>query len=233
MSTPQAPEPLTTTPAVFDTERGEIYRRMISGTVYKPDAECAAITASIYSIAQDYAQLYRDGKQEQADELLRGALGAYGEKSHMRPPLTFDYGTNTFIGHHCFFNFNTTILDVAPVTFGDYVLVGPNVQFLTPTHPLNPIDRKAFWEGGEPISIGSNVWIGGGAIILGGVSIGDNAVIGAGSVVTKDIPANAIAVGNPARVIRYIGEDERPAHPHQYSAEEIAAAEEFYSSKSH
>ena len=77
------------------------------------------------------------------------------------------------------------------------------------------------------------MWIGGGAIILGGVSIGDNAVIGAGSVVTKDIPANAIAVGNPARVIRYIGEDERPAHPHQYSAEEIAAAEEFYSSKSH
>ncbi|BAV86488.1 maltose O-acetyltransferase [Rothia aeria] len=95
---------------------------------------------------------------------------------------------------------------------------------------MNPQDRKNLWEGGLPITVGDNVWIGGGAIILGGVSIGENAVIGAGSVVTKDVPANAVVVGNPARVVRTVGPDEHPAHPHQYSAQSIAEAQAFYDS---
>ena len=162
--------------------------------------------------------------------VLREHLGAFGTGSFMRPSVAFDYGVNTFIGEGCFFNFNTVILDVAPVRFGDGVLVGSNTQFLTPTHPVNPQDRKNLWEGGLPITVGDNVWIGGGAIILGGVSIGENAVIGAGSVVTKDVPANAVVVGNPARVVRTVGPDEHPAHPHQYSAQSIAEAQTFYDS---
>lgn len=98
---------------------------------------------------------------------------------------------NTYIGDGSFFNFGCVFLDVCPIRIGSTVLVGNNVQFLTPTHPLNPVDRAAYWEGGEPITVEDNVWIGGGAIILGGVTIGKNSVIGAGTVVTKDVPANS------------------------------------------
>ena len=97
------------------------------------------------------------------------------------------------------------------MTFGKGVLAGPNCQFLTPTHPLNPVDRKNLWEGGLPITVEDNVWFGGGVTVLPGVTIGENSVIGAGAVVTRDIPANSVAVGNPAKVIKTIDPNERPA----------------------
>ena len=106
------------------------------------------------------------------------------------------------------------------------------MQFLTPTHPLNPVDRAAYWEGGKPINVEDNVWIGGGAIILGGVTIGKNSVIGAGTVVTKDVPANSVVVGNPGRVVRTLDENERPAHPHPNSAESLEEARAFQSEHS-
>lgn len=108
------------------------------------------------------------------------------------------------MGTGCFLNFNVVALDVAPIRLGDNVLIGPNVQLLTPTHSLDPERRRAGWEGGEPITVGDNVWIGGGAIICPGVSIGANSIVGAGAIVTKDVPANVVVAGNPARVIKQL-----------------------------
>lgn len=136
-------------------------------------------------------------------------LGAFGEGSHIRPPFRCDYGYQTFIGKRTFANFGLTVLDVARVTVGDDVQIGPNVQLLTPTHPIEPEARRGKWEAAEPISIGDNVWLGGGVIVCPGVTIGENTVVGAGSVVTRDLPANVVAVGSPARVIRQTEQTEQ------------------------
>jgi maltose O-acetyltransferase len=130
--------------------------------------------------------------------LLRERLAAVGEGSIVRPPFHCDYGWNIRLGSRVFINFSCTILDVVPVTIGDDTRIGPAVQIYTAEHPLDPALRRSGRESGRPVAIGSNVWIGGGAIILPGVTIGDDAVVGAGSVVTGDVPAGAIVVGNPA-----------------------------------
>ncbi|WP_328419644.1 sugar O-acetyltransferase [Streptomyces sp. NBC_00443] len=151
------------------------------------------------------AARYQDGYTEDADAarpILAELLGALGEEAHVRPPLYVDYGSNITIGARTFVNYNLTALDVAAITIGDDCQIGPNVQLLTPTHPLEPQPRRDKLEAAQPITIGDNVWLGGGAIVLPGVTIGDNSVIGAGAVVTRDIPANVVAVGNPARVVR-------------------------------
>ncbi|MBE2893641.1 sugar O-acetyltransferase [Spirabiliibacterium falconis] len=128
------------------------------------------------------------------------------EKSlHLKPPFFCDYGQHIVVGKHVFVNFNCTFLDVAHIIIGDNVLFGPNVQLYTATHPLEVQSRVIDGvEGGKAIHIGNNVWFGGGTIVCPGVRIGDNAVIGAGSVVTKDIPANTVVAGNPARVIKML-----------------------------
>lgn len=198
-----------------------VFEQMTAGYAYRPDAECEQVHYRVTQLTQTYTQQYlsRDPGMEQT---LRQMLGSLGEGSVIRPEVAFDYGVNTHIGAGCFFNFGCVFLDVAPITFGDGVLVGPKVQFLTPTHPLNPVDRAALWEGGLPITVGQNAWIGGGAIILPGVTIGENAVIGAGAVVSKDIPANAVAVGNPAKVVKYVSAEDRPGDPeHQYSPQAL------------
>ncbi|MGE5720003.1 MAG: sugar O-acetyltransferase [Nocardioidaceae bacterium] len=133
--------------------------------------------------------------------LLTELLGAYGEGSEIRPPLQCDYGYQTFFGARSFANWGLVCLDVATVTIGDDVQIGPNVQLLTATHPLEPGPRKDKWEAAEPIVIGDNVWLGGGVIVCPGVTIGADTVVGAGSVVTRDLPSGVIAVGSPARVI--------------------------------
>jgi len=143
-----------------------------------------------------------DGDARRA--LLTELLGAFGEQSEIRPPFRCDYGYQTFIGARTFANFGLVCLDVATVTIGDDVQIGPNVQLLTPTHPVAAGPRRAKWEAALPITIGDNVWLGGGAIVLPGVTIGDNTVVGAGAVVTRDLPADVVAVGNPARVIRAV-----------------------------
>ncbi|WBB79331.1 sugar O-acetyltransferase [Micromonospora sp. WMMD882] len=133
---------------------------------------------------------------------LRDLLGEVGEGAWVRPPFHCDYGSRITLGPRAFVNFNAVFLDVAPITVGADTQFGPNVQLLTPTHPVEPEPRRAKWEAAAPITIGDNVWFGGGAIVLAGVTVGDNTVVGAGAVVTRDLPANVVAVGNPARPIR-------------------------------
>ena len=134
--------------------------------------------------------------------LLEELLGAVGPDTGIRPPLHVDHGSQLRVGARCFANVGLVALDVAPVTIGDDVRIGPNVQLLTPTHPLEPELRRATWETAEPIVVGDDVWLGGGTIVLPGVTIGENTVVGAGAVVARDLPPHVVAVGNPARVVR-------------------------------
>ena len=142
-------------------------------------------------------------------ELMRTIVGKIGEEVNNESPFNFEYGNNIEIGENFYSNHNLIILDVGRVKIGDNVQVAPNVSIYTAGHPVHPETRNTGYEYGIDITIGDNVWIGGSVSILPGVIIGDNAVIGAGSVVTKDIPANVIAAGNPCRVIREITEEDR------------------------
>lgn len=137
-----------------------------------------------------------------AQVILQGLFGELGEGSHVRAPLRVDYGTQIHIGPGTFVNYGLTALDVVEIRIGANCQLANDIQLLTPIHPLDPQPRREGWEAAEPITIGDNVWIGGGAIVLPGVTIGDDAVVGAGSVVTKDVPARTVVAGNPARVIR-------------------------------
>lgn len=143
------------------------------------------------------------------DELLRMILGKTGEHVYIEQPFHCDYGKNIEVGENFYANYNCTILDVGKVIIGDNVMLAPNVSIYTAGHPLHPDSRNSGYEYGISITIGNNVWIGGNAVINPGVKIGNNVVIGAGSVVTKDIPDNMIAAGNPCRVIREISEEDR------------------------
>lgn len=136
--------------------------------------------------------------------LLRELLGGFGEGSEVRPPVQCDYGFQTSVGARTFANWGLVLLDVATISIGDDVQIGPNVQLLTATHPLEPGPRRKKWEAADPIVIGDNVWLGGGVIVCPGVTIGADSVVGAGSVVTGDLPAGVVAVGSPARVIRHL-----------------------------
>ena len=149
---------------------------------------------------------------EQRWHVLTELLGSIGAGTVVRPPLACDYGSFIHIGAHTFVNFGLVALDVAPITIGDHVQIGPNVQLLTPTHPLDPDLRRAGWESAGPITLGDNVWLGGGVIVLADVTIGEDTVVGAGAVVTRDLPPGVVAVGNPARVIRRLegGAEEIP-----------------------
>ena len=135
-------------------------------------------------------------------ELLVELLGQVGDDVELRSPVYVDYGSNVRIGTGVFLNYGCQLADVATITIEDHCQIGPNVQFLTPVHPIEADRREAKWETAKPITIGRNVWIGGGAIVCPGVSIGADTVIGAGAVVTKDMPARVVATGNPARVVR-------------------------------
>jgi maltose O-acetyltransferase len=142
--------------------------------------------------------------------ILAELLGALGEGTEMCAPFYCDYGYQTFVGARVFANFGLVALDVAAIRIGDDVQIGPGVQLLTPTHPVEPDARLARIDGGRPISIGNNVWLGGGVIVCPGVTIGENTVVGAGAVVVKSLPANVLAVGNPARVIRRLKGEAMP-----------------------
>lgn len=135
-------------------------------------------------------------------ELLDEIFDRVGADVHIEKNLRVDYGLNTTLGSHVFINFNFVLLDCAPVTIGDHVFIGPDVQLYTAHHPLEPRERAQHIGWAEPVTLGDNVWIAGGCIILPGVTIGENSTIGAGSVVTRPIPANVVACGNPCRVLR-------------------------------
>ena len=134
--------------------------------------------------------------------LLRELLGTVGDNPDIQPRFSCDYGYNIRLGHRAFINYNCVFLDCAPIEIGDDLQMGPAVQLYTCTHPLERCLRDEGWESASPISIGDGVWIGGGAIVLPGVTIGDGCVVGAGSVVTRDMPPNTLALGNPARIAR-------------------------------
>lgn len=192
----------TTTPYAPDGR--SMRERMLAGDMYiADDPELAQASERALRLMHRLNTMDpTDGAARRA--VLTDLLGAFGEDSEIRPPFRCDYGSQTFIGARTFANFGLMVLDVATVTIGDDVQIGPNVQLLTPIHPVEPGPRRDKWEAAKPIAIEDNVWLGGGVIVCPGVTIGENTVVGAGAVVTKDLPANVVAVGNPARVIRHL-----------------------------
>ena len=180
-------------------------QKMLAGELYDPlDAELCAERQR----ARDLCQALNATREE--DKLERARLLAllFGQETDVwiQPPFFCDYGTNISVGSKVFFNFNCVVLDVMPVRIGSNVLFGPSVQIYTATHPIRASERCTWLEAARTVEIGSDVWVGGGAIICPGVKIGARTVIGAGSVVTRDIPADVVAVGNPCRVLRAIEE---------------------------
>lgn len=179
--------------------------RMLAGDLYIfEDPELVARSNRASRLADLYHRQTVSGDSA-ARGWLEDLIGELGEDVAIRPPLHVDYGDHISIGPRTFVNFNLTALDTATITIGSDCQIGPNVQLLTPTHPVDPTMRRDKLEAAQPIVIGDNVWLGGGVIVCPGVTIGENSVIGAGSVVVRDIPANVVAVGNPARVIKQIG----------------------------
>ena len=150
----------------------------------------------------------REDEVEERSDILKKLIPDAGKALWLQPPFYCDYGYNIKVGDRVFFNFNCVVLDVAQVTIGSRTLFGPNVQIYTATHPINYQERATGLEYAKPITIGEDVWVGGSVVICPGVRIGDRSVIGAGSVVTKDIPADVFAAGNPCKVIRQINQDQ-------------------------
>ncbi|TDC38006.1 sugar O-acetyltransferase [Micromonospora sp. 15K316] len=178
--------------------------RMLAGDLYQADdPEITADLARAVRLMERFNTSPADDPPARL-AALRDLLGEVGEETWVRPPFYCDYGARIRLGARCFVNFNAVFLDVAPITIGADVQIGPNVQLLTPTHPVEPEPRRAKWESARPITIGDNVWLGGGAIVLAGVDVGANTVVGAGAVVTRDLPPNVVALGNPARPVRSV-----------------------------
>ena len=157
-------------------------------------------------------------------KLVKQILGKSGEGTFINPPFYCDYGSHIEVGDNFFANYNCSIIDVAKVTIGNNVMLAPNVAIYTAGHPIHPDSRNSAYEYGIKVTIGSNVWIGGNVVINPGVTIGDNVVIGAGSVVTRDIPANVVAVGNPCRVMKQITENDRKYYYKDREFDEEACA---------
>ncbi|MBD2035665.1 sugar O-acetyltransferase [Leptolyngbya sp. FACHB-321] len=187
-----------------DTSKTE-KQKMLAGELYLPinDAELVAESQRALRLLRLYNQT-TETEGDKRIQTLRALFGAIGEKPQIVPPFHCDYGSHITIGDRFYMNYGGVILDCNKVHIGNDVLCAPYVQIYAAYHPTNPTVRLTGRELAAPIRIGNNVWIGGGAIICPGVTIGDNTTIGAGSVVTKDIPANVVAVGNPCRVLRSV-----------------------------
>lgn len=190
-------------------------KKIMAGILFSPgDPELRALKRKAHNLNQDYNRLYEDETQ-QRNAILQDLLGSIGEGTFLQGPITFHYGCHTSIGKHVFINFNFTVQDDALVTIGDDCNFGPNVTIVTPVHPMLPDERKVMLDKdgnvchlcyAKPVTIGHDCWFGANVVVCPGVTIGNNCVIGAGSVVTRDIPDNVFAAGNPARVIRPITE---------------------------
>jgi maltose O-acetyltransferase len=178
------------------------YERMVAGELYlADDPRIVAEQAEAHRL-MELVNATPAADRAGRDVLLRRLLGSLGDDAVVRAPLYVDFGTNVTIGDRTFVNFGLVALDVAPVTIGDDCQLGPNVQLLTPIHPLDADLRRAKWEQAVPITLGDNVWLGGGVVVLPGVTIGHDTVVGAGAVVSRDLPPGVLAVGTPARVVR-------------------------------
>jgi maltose O-acetyltransferase len=191
----------------------EMKRRMLAGELYLADDPVIAAEQGRAHGLQERYNATRHDEQDLRDSLLRELLGDVGEGVVVRPPFFCDYGTHISIGARTFANYDCVMLDVAEIRIGAACQLAPRVQLLTATHPIDPEPRRIGWESAEPITIGDNVWLGGGAIVCPGVTIGDDTVVGAGAVVTRDLPAGVVAAGVPARVLREIDERDRVGIP--------------------
>jgi maltose O-acetyltransferase len=177
--------------------------KMLAGEWYDPlDPELVAARERARDLCQEL-NATRERDQNVRRAILQQLFGRGGDSAWIQPPFYCDYGSNIQVGERVFFNFNCVVLDVCRVTIGDFTMFGPAVQLYTATHPMNAELRRK-QEYSKPIEIGSDVWVGGGAILCPGVTIGSKSVIGAGSVVTRDIPGGVFAAGNPCRVMREI-----------------------------
>ena len=178
------------------------YEKMIAGEFYSPmDPELRRLAQEARTKQFAFNQ---EADGEKRSQIIKSWFGSTGENLSLNPFLACDYGVNIHLGENFYANWNLTMLDVCPIRIGKNALIGPNCQFLTPLHPLDPHERNAGKEYGSPITIGDNFWAGGGAIILPGVTLGDNVVVGAGAVVTKSFGDNVVLAGNPARIIKEI-----------------------------
>lgn len=176
---------------------GEIY--------YCSDPELAKEQTKCLELLYDFNQT-RPSEGEKRENLLMNLLAECGKECYVEPPLHANWGKFTHFGNNVYANFNLTLVDDTHIYIGNHVMIGPNVVLATAGHPISPEERRNVAQFNKPIHIGDNVWLGAGVIVLPGITIGENSVIGAGSVVTKDIPANVVAVGNPCRVMKEIEE---------------------------
>jgi maltose O-acetyltransferase len=193
-----------TSDADADADTDDEKAKMLRGDLYDPlDPQLRADHAT----AQELTALYNATGPRQRDQrraILEELFGDLGDHVTVEPPIRCDYGYNVSVGDGFFANFGCVFLDVCPITIGDRVMLGPGVHLYPPTHPIDAEARAEGLEAGEPITVGDDVWIGGRAVLNAGVTVGDRAVIGSGSVVTRDVPADVVVGGNPARVIREI-----------------------------
>lgn len=189
--------------------------KMLAGKIYDTsDEELAAMRLKAHKLSARYNNVFED-EEDIRNKILSELIPNIGKGTYIQGPIQFDYGAFTTFGENCYANFNFTVLDICPVTIGDNVFFGPNCMLATPVHPFRYQERNIKYkedgtayddEYAKPITIGSNCWLASNVVVIGGVTIGEGCVIGAGSVVTRDIPANSLAAGNPCRVIREITE---------------------------
>ncbi|WP_045410916.1 sugar O-acetyltransferase [Vibrio owensii] len=172
------------------------------------DEELAAMQIECLEILYDYNHT-RPSESEKRGEILGRLLASVGENCYIEPPLRANWGCHTYLGDNVYANFNLTLVDDTYIYIGNSVMIGPNVTIATAGHPIDPDLRRDVAQFNMPVRIGDNVWIGANSVVLPGVTIGENSVIGAGSIVTKDIPANVVAVGNPCRVLREVGQHDK------------------------
>lgn len=178
--------------------------KMLRGELYRTsDPELVAEHRRALRLCREYNDIDPMDDAEM-DRVIRELVNVEGKQVTVKQPIRFDYGCHTYFGENVFINYGVNILDVCDVRLGDNVLLGPNVQIIAATHPTDPKIRLMGLECGKPVTIGANVWLGAGVTVCPGVTIGENTTIGAGSVVTKDIPANCVAVGNPCRVLKKV-----------------------------
>lgn len=196
-------------------------QRIAAGVLFCPgDPELKAIKLRAHNLDTEYNATF-ENETEKRSQILKELIGEMGEGSFIQGPIAFHYGQHTKIGKRFFGNFNLTIQDDAQVTIGDDCNFGPNVTIVTPIHPMLPEERKVLYDSegvsrrvcyAKPVHIGNDCWLGANVVVCPGVTIGDNCVIGAGSVVTRDVPANSFAAGNPCRVIREITQEDTMAN---------------------
>jgi maltose O-acetyltransferase len=192
---------------------GAMKERMLRGELYIADDDALAADHARAQGLLDRYNTTRHAEQDERERLLRSLLGRVGDGVVVKPAFRCDYGTPITIGARTFVNYDCVMLDVAPITIGSACQIATRVQLLTATHPIDPGPRRVGWEYAEPITLGDNVWLGGGVIVCPGVTIGEDTVVGAGAVVTRDLPAGVVAFGAPAKVHRAIGERDRVDMP--------------------